>query len=137
MKRETVFKMAIILILGSFILGAERALATPPITPPGQDEPDVVESPPSDVTVWLVSDADAEGGAGGRGGSSFSDSEATGGSARIGNSNTTNSSVSYNYEEAAKTAAALTTAVCQDGTSLQGSSSGSPRSTSPSFACTR
>ncbi len=58
MKRETLFKMVVVVILGSLILSAQRAFAEPALR--------------------------------------------------------------FNYEEAARTAAVLTAAVCQDGTSVQG-----------------
>ncbi len=173
MKTETKYRLAIVVILGSFLLAAERVLAAPP--PGGGGEPEV--DPGVSVVVDVIAEggdatadsyaeggdaaadsysegsesysegssadsysegsdssaysegsvseggtaeSSATGGSGGAGGQSASEqgqSQSATSSVRVGGNN---SSFRYNYQEAAKTAAALTTAVCQDGTSLQG-----------------
>ena len=157
MKQETIFKLAVVVILGALILSAQRAFAQQPpcgrnaetcvivdVVAEGGDAAaeggDAVADSYSDSSADSYSEGSesySEGSSaesyaeGGKGGLSYSASsqgqtQVAGSDVSVGIGGSSlslggnNSSFRYDYREAAKTAAALTTAVCQDGTSLQG-----------------
>jgi len=136
-KNPTVFKIAVITIIAALLLSAERILADPPEKP--ADITAVAEAVAESESYSEGSESYSEGSSsesvsyaeGGKGGLSYSassqgQSQVAGSDVSVGIGGSSlslggnNSSFRYDYREAARTAAALTTAVCQDGTSLQG-----------------